>query len=348
MRWPWRRRIERRGFSDAILQAYETAATTKAASAAASAAVESVGGLLARTLSCASVDGPAWVRDTITPVWLGMVGRELVRNGEHLALVDMDGDGRVTLTPSGHWYWTGPARPESAWTATVSLYGPSDTHQREAARDELVFVQWSRLATTPHLGRSAHRLAHLAAKAAAEVERSLGDEAGGPITQIIPVPDNVGGEDKALTGIRTNIANARGRALLLESTAGGWGDSGGRPQRDWKAERLGPQPPEAMVRLAEGTFSRLVAASGASVALFDDSDGTSQRESLRRFHLFTVLPVLKMVERELRDRLEVDVRLRVDHYGADLAGRATAFAKLVKGGMPIEQAAGASGVLLDE
>ena len=277
-----------------------------------------------------------------------MVGRELVRNGEHLALVDMDGDGRVTLTPSGHWHWTGPARPESAWTATVSLYGPSDTHRRAAARDEVFFVQWSRLATTPHLGRSAHRLAHLAAKAAAEVERSLADEASGPVTNIIPVPDSVGGEGNELAGVRANIAEARGRTLLLESTAGGFGDSGGRPQRDWKGERLGPNPPESMVRLAEGTFARLVAASGASVSLFSDADGTAQREALRRWHLFTILPVVRLIETELRDRLEVDVRIRVDHYGADLAGRATAFSKLVKGGMPIEQAAGASGVLLDE
>ena len=45
---------------------------------------------------------------------------------------------------------------------------------------------------------------------------------------------------------------------------------------DWKATRLGPHPPDTLVKLADAAFDRMVAACGASPALFDDSDGNLQ------------------------------------------------------------------------
>ena len=352
MRWPWSnpqpQPRERRSYTDSLLLAQQQYVNAETASTAASAAVEAVGGLLARSLTCATVAGPSWALAAISPCWLGQVARELVRFGQHLSVMDLDGSGELMLTPAAHWHWRGPARPEREWRATASLYGPSDTITAEVSREETVFVQWSRLSSRPYVGYAAARLSELAAKAAAEVEKSLGDEASGPIAQIIPIPDQKSGDDDEFEDVRDAIPKARGDAMLLETTAGGFGDRGGAPLRDWKSERLGPKPPEALVRLADATFSRLVAASGASVALFTDADGTAQREALRRWHLYTVLPTVKLLETELRARLEADIRLTVDHYGADLAGRAAAFAKLVAGGMELEKAAAVSGVLMDD
>ena len=342
-----KKRPEKRSYSDAILAAFESAATTKAANAAATAATEAVAGLLARTLAGAEVTAPPWAMRALSPAWLAQVAREIVRTGEHLSLMGFDAGGDLVFVPSGHWYWRGPVH-ERDWYATVTVFGPSDSVTRTVGRDEAVFLQWSRLATEPHYGRSPGRLASLAAKAAAEVEKSLGDEAGGPIAQILTVPEGADADSDELSGIRSQIATARGKALVMETTQGGYGDRASAPARDWIGSRLGPNPPQGLVMLAEGVFSRLVAASGASVALFADSDGTAQREALRRWHLCTVLPVAKIVERELSERLDADIRFRFDGYALDLQARSASIKKLVDSGMPLKEALSIVGLLLDE
>ena len=72
-----------------------------------------------------------------------------------------------------------------------------------------------------------------------------------------------------------------------------------------------------------------------------------QREAIRRWHLGTVLPLARILERELEAKLEADVQLRFDSYPLDLAGRAQAFQKLVAGGMDVARAAATTGLLSD-
>ena len=341
-----KRKPERRSYSDAILQAFESAATTKAASAAATAATEAVAGLLARTLAGAEVTAPSWAMAALSPVWLAQVARELVRTGEHLSLMGFDGGGDLALVPSGQWYWRGPVL-ERDWTATATVFGPSDSLTRTVRRDEAVFLQWSRLATEPHIGLSPGRLARLAARAAASVEKTLGDEASGPVAQILAVPEGADSDSDEFSGIRDTLARARGKAVIAETTQGGFGDRASAPARDWVASRLGPNPPQGLVMLAEGVFTRYVAACGASAALFTEADGTAQREALRRWHLCTVLPVAELVGRELSERLDADIRLRFDGYALDLQARASSVKKLTDAGMALDQAVGIVGLLLD-
>ena len=92
--------------------------------------------------------------------------------------------------------------------------------------------------------------------------------------------------------LKADIGGARGKAVLTETTFAGWGEGkASAPMLDWKPQRLGPNPPEAMVAVADAAFSRMVAACGASVSLFSDADGTAQREALRRWHMGTVRPL---------------------------------------------------------
>ena len=140
----------------------------------------------------------------------------------------------------------------------------------------------------------------------ANTERSLADEAGGPVAQLLPVPQDEGddSEDDPLAMLRKDIRDARGKALLVETVASGWGEGKtAAPQSDWQQRRLGPQPTEAMVKLADAAFARVLAASGCSPALFDDSDGTSKREALRQWHLGTVRPLARLLETELSEKL---------------------------------------------
>ena len=345
----WKNRLaeKRSSYSSIIIQSLEAATATKITNAAHTAAVEAVGGLLARSFSAARVEAPPWLKRSLTPAYLGQVGREMVRCGEHLSMIRVGLDGVVHLEPAHTWNFRGGPHEEN-WRALVTYTGPNVTETREVSRDSVVFVQWARLSDEPHRGRGPVSLASLAARAAAEAEKSLGDEASGPTAQLFAVPDGHGGDDAEFGGLRDEIAKARGKALLVETTQGGYGDRGGAPARDWVASRLGPNPPESLVMLARDTFGRLVAACGGSESLFADRDGTAMREAWRRFHLATVLPVAGMIEHELSARFDEPVKLHFDMYPTDLAGRAMAFQRFVAGGMSVEKAASISGVLTED
>lgn len=106
------------------------------------------------------------------------------------------------------------------------------------------------------------------------------------------------------------------------------------PARDWDPWRLGPSPPDAMVKVADAAFAQMLAACGCSPAMSDKSDGTAKREVLRQWHLGTVQPPARLLKAELSAKLETEVRLRFDLYNVDLAGRTQAFQKLVAGAWP--------------
>ena len=352
MRWPWQRR-ERRdsggGFSDAVVRLIEAQAAGSAADASSTAAIEAASGLLSRALAAAEVDGASWLADTVTPSYLAQVGRDLIRNGDSMHVIRVDRGGMVKLIPASSWHWEGSHDPDS-WTVRATAYGPSTSTTWNLAAKAVVFVRWGSTPGQPYVGIGPTSWAHTTARLQSEAERSLADEAAGPLAQLLTYPESqdLDSDDDSdpLAGLRASIAAARGKAMLVESTAGGMGEGrANAPQRDWKPERLGPSPPDAMVQIADSAFGRMLAACGCSPALFDDSDGTSKRETLRQWHLGTVQPLARLLEAELETKLETRVRLRFDLYNVDLAGRAQAFQKLVAGGVDPLKALQTAGLL---
>ena len=164
---------------------------------------------------------------------------------------------------------------------------------------------------------------------------------------MLAIPQD-GGDDAAgnpLKLLKADIAGARGKALLVETSAAGWGEGrASAPQRDWMASRLGPMPPPGMVEVAQQAFERVLAATGTPPSLFVDSDGTSQRESVRRWHLNLVLPLARLVEHELAAKFETPVALKFDTYALDMVSRATVVAKLAQAGVPMATALDAVGL----
>ena len=168
--------------------------------------------------------------------------------------------------------------------------------------------------TTPWVGRGPASWAALTAKTAAETERSLGDEAAGPLANLVTYPQDGGDgeDDDPLAMLKTDIAGARGKALLVETTSAGLGEGrASAPQRDWVPQRLGPEPPDAMVTSVDAAFARMVAACGSTISLFNDSDGTSQREALRRWHMSTVRPLSGLLAAELTTKLDTPSRVAI-------------------------------------
>ena len=352
MRWPWSRREKRDSggdFSDAVVRLLESQAAGTAADASSTAAVEAASGALSRAFAAAEVVGEDWAQDAVSPTVLAQIGRDLIRNGDSIHVIRMGHDGTVQLIPASSWHWEGSHDPDS-WTVRATAYGPSTSTTWNLPASAVVFVRWGSTPSQPYTGTGPLSWAHTTARLQSEAERSLADEAGGPLAQLLAVPLDGGGgkDDDPLAALKTDIGAARGKALLVETVAAGWGEGrGAAPQQDWKQSRLGPMPPDGLVKVSEHAFARVLAACGCSPALFDDSDGTSKREALRQWHLGTVQPLARLLETELSLKLETPVRLRFDLYNVDLAGRAQAFQKLVAGGVAVQEALVTAGLLAD-
>ena len=334
MRWPWTK-PETRGtpdnytnFISALIQAN---ATGSAQQASATAAVEAAAGAMARAFMAARVEAPPDIAEAVSPRTLGQIGRDLIRVGESLHIVRYMG-GKLRLIPSSTWYWQGNADP-STWLCTATAYGPSGSSTWRVPMDSVVYVAWGSPTARPYHGLSPSSWSADTSRLMANAERSLADEAGGPLAQLLPVPADGGDGDAdtdPLAGLKNDIKDAAGKAMLVETTAAGWGEGAvAAPRGDWKQSRLGPMPPESMVRLADSAFSRVLAAAGVPPSLFvDDADGTAQREGLRRYHMGVVVPMARLLEVELTDKFGTPVRLKFDDYGRDMVARATVFSKL--------------------
>ena len=340
MRWPWSRRERRDSggdFADAVVRLIEAQAAGTAADASSTAAVEAAAGALSRAFAAAEVVGEPWAQETVSPAVLGQIGRDLIRKGDSMHVIRVGGDGMVRLIPCSAWHWEGSHDPAS-WTVRATAYGPSTSTTWNLPASAVVFVRWGSNPGQPYIGTAPTSWAHTTARLGAEVERSVADEAAGPLAQLLAVPEgqDAGSDDgdDPLAPLRADIAKARGRALLLETTASGFGEGrANAPQRDWDARRLGPAPPEVMAQLRRDAFEHVLAACGTPPSLFTDADGTSQREAVRRWHLGTVLPLARLVEHELSDKLETPVRLAFDSYALDMVSRATVVAKLTQAGV---------------
>ena len=133
---------------------------------------------------------------------------------------------------------------------------------------------------------------------------------------------------------------------MLETTSAGWAEgSASSPQKDWVANRLGPQPPAVLAQLRIDSFMHVLASTGTPPALFTDSDGTAQRESVRRWHQNAVKPLARILEHELTTKMETPIRLKFDTYAMDMVSRAQVVDKLVKAGVDLSTAMAAVGML---
>ena len=352
MRWPWskpepERRSSGGDYSDIIIRLAEAQAAGTAADSASTAAVEAVSGALARAFAGADVQGPDFARQAVSPAFLALVGRDLVRRGQSLHVIRVGADGRVRLAPAADWHFEGGTDDPDSWICRATTYGPAASITRTLPSSGVVFVTWAVTAGTPYAGTGPLSWASTTARLAAQSERSISDEVSGPVAQILPVPSDGGdgSDDDPLAQLKLDITGAKGRAVLTETTSAGWGE--GRqaaPAADWKPQRLGPAPTEAQARIARDSFERVLAACGYPPSLAIDSDGTSQREGLRRWHLSTVVPLARILEDELSRKLETEVRLKFDSYPLDMVSRAQVVSKLVQAGVALDTATMAVGL----
>ena len=331
-----------------VAAAVQRATGTTGPSAAATGALEACAGAVGRAFAAADVSGPGYALPTLTPGCLELVGRSLIRRGELVLAIDVDGPA-VALRPCSDWDLEGGYDPAS-WRYTLSIPGPSTTAARaNVPGASVVHARYAVEPRRPWQGIGPIQWAHLAGKLSAETVAALADEASGPRGALLPIP--VDGEDPTVATLKTDIKGLSGGLALVESQARAWAGEGQatRPMGDWAVKRIGANPPAALVSLEERAALEIYAACGVPPALFAIGEGTAQRESFRRFLHATVQPVARIVSAELSAKLDGDVSLSFDSlFAADLSGRARAFQSMVGGGMAVDRAAGLAGLLESE
>ena len=343
--WPFGERLEQRAsYSDAVIAALVSrndGATLALPSA--TAALEAAAGTVSRAFAASEVAGPEFITRALTPPVLGLIGRELIRVGEVVFLIDTTAG--LKLLPAQSWDITGDPDPAS-WTYRLDLAGPSTTIAYDAlpAASCLHF----RYAVSPSCPWSANgpiQVAALAGKLSAETSRALAEESSGPVGRLLGLP--VDGDDLTVSGLKNDIRDARGRTAIIE--AGDWGNAG-EAKAALKSERFGADPPAGLVALMSAASQEVYAACGLNAALWGGAGGAGATREAWRLALFSVLaPLGKLVESELRDKLDDEVSLSWQELRAsDLSGRARAFQSMVGGGMAVDQAVSVAGLMVTD
>ena len=180
---------------------------------------------------------------------------------------------------------------------------------------------------------------------ASALETHLAQEAAGPVGSFLAIPESADPKSDdpdhdPLAGLRAGIAGARGVPVLHETVTSGYGDKGNAPFTDLRPVRFGANWPSAVSELRDPLGASVMAACGVPPTLAAvSSDGTAAREAFRRFLMTTVKPIARIIETELRAKLDETATLTFGELAAsDIAGKARAVSQLARAGMDIDKA----------
>ena len=337
------------GYTDAVVRALlQHAAGGTTADPSATAALEAAAGQYARAFAVADVTPATPATRALSPAALSLMGRELIRRGEFVQMIEADREG-VRLVPVGSWDIRGRWEP-STWRYRVVLSGPSGTLTRSLPAAAVVHGRYSTDPARPWAGVSPLAWASLTGRLHAELESALADESGGTRGHLLPVPQSPEGDaidpdtgepTDPLSDLRRDVQNLRGRTVLTETVAAGWGEGrGAAPLADWKPQRIGASPPDSLAVLRTDSAQAVLGACGCPPGLFMAGDAAGQRESWRRFLHGSVQPLAELLAVELADKLAVPgLRLGFDAlFASDLSGRARALQSLVGAGVELPDA----------
>ena len=309
----------------------------------ATAALEACAGTVGRGFAASEVSGPDSLTQALTPSIMEMIGRSLIRTGELVLLIDTTA-GKLRLIPAETHDVEGGPFPEE-WEYRLTLGGPSRTITYDfVPAQSVLHFKYAADPSTPWRGNGPIAIANLAGKLSAETVRALADESSGPIGRLLGIP--VDGGDATVEALKADIRDARGRTALIET--GDWGNSGSA-KVSLKTERFGPQPPSSLVELVTVASREIYAACGLNAAIWGAGDAASTREAWR-LCLFAVLsPLGKLVESELKSKLDDEIALSWGELKAsDLSGRSRAFQSMVNGGMSVTDAMSVAGLMVED
>ena len=343
MRFPFftKSKTEKRsGYSQLLLGQFEAAVSGDGTGkgSLSTAAVEASVGLYARAMAVAVVNGPGELVSAVTPSVLATTARSMLRAGESFWRIDLR-KGRVRLAPAGYAYPYGQESDPMSWEYQLTTYGPSGSVAGWYPASQVVHCRYAIDPVRPWVGVPPWSWSGASASALGSIEAVLKDQASAPHGNLLGVPEQpeIDDETHPLDMFRTDLAKAKGRTLVMENT-GKWDGSGSTGSR---AEQLsfGLGFSDASSSMSDHAM-QIAAAFGVPPALINaGSDGTAQRESLRRWMHTSLTPLASFIAEELSEKLEAKISLDLTGiHAADVAGRARAFKAFVDGGMTEESA----------
>ena len=277
--------------TEVAIEALGREAGGEAVTPASLAVAEACIGLWERALSAATVRPASLALRGVSPACLALAGRMLALQGNAVFLVEVESGG-VVLHPAAGWDPRGGYRPESR-RYYLTMSGPDSTTTRLVHADAVLHFKVNATAAEWWRGQSPLRRSRATASLAAEVEGQLRGEMKFPPSRIIrPNDTRIAGYDPE------NVEPFRQR---VEKGGVGLAPYGleGEPLK------VRAEPVAVMEALRSQVGHDICAAFGISPALFNPAgDGSGQRESWRRFWAGTAEPLGRMVEGELRAKLD--------------------------------------------
>ena len=316
--------------------------TSADASVYETAAVEIAVGIVGRAAMAAEVKAQG---ATLDPYTMAQLFRQTILLGESVQLIDLNRrTGMIRLLPiATRPIITGGTAPET-WRYEIKLPRPNgedplDVDQlpsRNVAAEGMVHVRYMPHPTAPWIGLSPLQSAGYTAKTLAKIERSLQDDATIPTGAVMPQPDGI--SQTGINQIRAALTLGRGGLSTIETTRAAYGlGQNSAPQKDWIAERFGPQTPASSIQLWEAAMLAVMGALGVPPSLYT-SQGGALRESYR--HLFGSLmePLGKLIEAELSEKLEEEITIKwPERWKSDISAMSRGFSSLAKDGYPLDQ-----------
>ena len=336
-------------YTDAVVQAILSRSGGAALAIPASAAcVEMASGVVCRAFQAAEVKGTTpTVEAALDSSCRGLIGRTMLRNGEALFLIRVT-SGMIRLLPVESSTVTGDPDPQT-WLYELTAGGPSGTKTyTDVPPESVLHFRYAFDPSRPWEGVGPLQAGTLAGRLAGNLAGALANEAGTPHGYLLPLSKD--GQDASLTDLRTDLGKADGGLFTVETMANALRDGPGKGPAGWESKRIGANVPPAIVQLQELATKEVLSMFGVSPALFAGADGTAAREAWRQALHGLIQPLARVVETELRAKLDSPA-LSLDFSAlsaSDISGRARAFQSLVGGGASMQDAAAASGILITE
>ena len=301
--------------------------------------------MYASALASCSISGPSVVTRALDASWRAAVASELIRRGQCVYIVGADPVDGLELRAASSFELYGGADPP--YTYRVERAGPSSTRWDTYGGLVDPARSWAGVSPLQHAADTGSLVGW--------IEKRLSEEASSPVGAFLPVarydadPDTDLTDpdaDDPLSALRRDIGAAKGQVLAVETAMAAADSPASAPRRDYQVARFGADPPRDLVELREAVTRDVGAACGIPRALLDSTaSGQSLREGWRQFVGSSVVGLARRIESQILDQLGVEIAIETKPLaGIDLAGRAGAFARLTKGGVPLADARIAAGI----
>ena len=197
--WPFKKQIEQREtapFTDAVVSAlYAQVSGSANGDPSGLAALETCACLYSRAFAAATIKGDERTK-IITPNFMALVGRNLIRRGESLHKIEVE-NGRIVLLPCGSWDVRGYGPVETGWQYRVDLFGPSGNYTKFINGGAVIHCRYAIDPARPWYGISPLGWSRTTATLIANLEKRLAEETSAPVGHLLAIPHDGGDGDES-------------------------------------------------------------------------------------------------------------------------------------------------------